>query len=154
MVQKKDEADLQRAKSSDPANRRSSVFYHSDFTEPFVAIEAALTAWGSACKSGGVAAGVAMAWKFVPMVDGSPDLSTSNSGCVDGIAVLICIRVRLSAGIALFDAFGFNCPLSLIKAECDSGPFHFVISSIVCGFICLIPHVSHYFNYPICFSHS
>jgi hypothetical protein len=125
MVQKKEEAELQRAKSSDPANRRSSVFHHSDFTEPFVAIEAALTAWGSACKSGGVAAGVAMAWKFVPMVDGSPDLSTSNSGCVFGITVLTCIRVKLSAGIALFDAFGFNCPLSLIKAECDSGAFHF-----------------------------
>jgi hypothetical protein len=135
MTQKKEDADVQKTKTFDSMNRRGSVFSHIDHTEPFAAIEAVLTAWGSSVKSGG-GTGVAMAWKFSPMVGGYAGVSIDNNGCIDGVTVLTCIRVRLCAGIALFDACGFNCPLSLVKAECDLGAICFVASSIILFWFC------------------
>jgi hypothetical protein len=120
--QKKDETDLHRTKSAESMNRRSSTFLVADLSDSFSAVEAALSSWGSVCKSGG-GAGVAIAWKFAVTTGSS---LTENNGSVDGVIVLICIRGRVSSGIAVFDAFGFNCPHSLIKSECDLGKmFHF-----------------------------
>jgi hypothetical protein len=115
--QKKEEADLHRTKSAESMNRRSSTCQVADLSDSFSAIEAALSSWGSVCKSGG-GTGVAIAWKFAVMTGSS---LSENNGCVDGVIVLICIRGRVSSGIAVFDAFGFNCPQSLIKSECDLG---------------------------------
>jgi len=121
MSHKKEDIDLQKVKSADSANRRASTLQPSDSVEPFSAIEAVLTAWGSVYKSGS-GAGVALAWKFV--CGRAVEPPSSSDGCVDGVTVLIGLRARMSAGVAIIDAFGFNCPYSLIKAECNSGQFH------------------------------
>jgi hypothetical protein len=126
MLLKKDEIDPQRIRSADSNNRRGSTLQSSDSIDSFSAIESVLTAWGSVYKSSG-GSGVAMAWKYVFKTSASVQSHNDNNGLVDGVTVLICLRARMSAGIAVFDAFGFNCPHSLIKAECDSGFFPLIL---------------------------
>jgi hypothetical protein len=129
MSHKKDDTDSQKIKSADSTNRRGSTLQISDTVDSFATIEAALTAWGTVYKSGG-GAGVAMAWKFVIRTGSSVQSPSDGNGCVDGVAVLIGLRAKMSLGVAVFDAFGFNCPYSLIKAECDSGVFYGPFESI------------------------
>jgi hypothetical protein len=128
--QKKDEIDLHRTKSVESSNRRASTVQFSETTDPFAIVEAALAAWGSVCKSGG-GTGVVMAWKFAISTGAATE--SGCTGCVDGVTVLICMRAKISAGIAIFDAFGFNCPNSFIKSECDSGAF--VLSHLLKGIL-------------------
>lgn len=114
------QANAHRTKYTEQMNRRGSTVQAVDTADPFPVIETALAAWGSVCKSGS-GAGVAMAWKFAIKTVASNKSPSDSNGCVDGVTVLICMRARVCAGIAVFDAFGFNCPHSLIKSECDSG---------------------------------
>lgn len=120
LSQRKDDFEPHRTKSSDLTSRRGSTIALPESTVDFFpAIEAALAAWSSVSKSGG--AGVALAWKYAISASGSADALSDSSGCVDGVTVLVCIRARIFAGVAVFDAFGFNCPYSVIKSECETG---------------------------------
>jgi hypothetical protein len=129
--QRKDDFEPHRTKSSDVTARRgSTIALPEPPVELFPAIEAALAAWSSVSKSGG--AGVAMAWKYAINASGSADVLSDSSGCVDGVTVLICIRARIFAGVAVFDAFGFNCPYSVIKSECETGRSAPMLNCISC----------------------
>jgi hypothetical protein len=140
LSQRKDETEPHRTKSYDSTARRGSTLALPESSvEFFPAVEAALAAWSSVSKSGG--AGVAMAWKFAVTESASADMMSGSSGCVDGVTVLVCIRVKMFAGVAVFDAFGFNCPYSVVKSECESG----MINSFPRNCACCHPFLANIF---------